>query len=1272
MSGASFRRDDRAAIARELQTFIVRNPEVFGGADIYNLDFGTPVARAGMLAAVLTGLVDGDRRPAVRRFVIVVAPGREAANAFEDAWTQLVATFMLLAQREMDPREREWIKNRIEIVVTTDRRFSSVLDVIAAQSERSVVIVTEAASFRDDDVEAYIATGATTPLRSEDVWAPQLHALASAAVALARERALYVALDANELSPGREALASLLLSIDGCGVMGSSSDDDPETILSVQVDQWDAWVREGRLGQALNAVDALPEQFDDHKPFLRIQLLHRAGHLQHALQAIREEIALGRALDGCSRVKLARIAEDADASALASQILGPAIDALDNREDLESALVTARNIGSDLLEEQVAARLNSLFPGSASLRQRRRRLAASSRDYKGAAAIAAEAPGDEASVKFYETLSRFLSVEQVPDYHALLSEAGRDQAMTDAYRMASVSDALSRKLVVHAFDLATPLPSTQAQQERGERLLLRTLEQLLLAIGSTGALPVASGDFQAAFVTLIERLAAEPSNQALRIGLVRLVQPAVAGTTGLALLAAVVLQLASRPIQLRKGGAPGKAGMAWLMERKAFLNAGFEWLKAEEPVVIGRLSLPDALMTEPPDEVVSAVADYLTFAPIDTAEDTGALLLWLAFGTSVVPHTSDPSYDLRLIRLVAGKLASAGEVQQARDLAEQAILNSASNEHRRRLGWFAMADVYNRCGIQLEALLAIACTLAASDTGDEEEVYQEITGVARVLRDCGLHDHARMAIGKARDLLNRMGLSETYAHQLDTVELQIRQMGLGMAGAPDAEIKMLLTDVIENARAVIEHRGLTAPAGVMLGQLLRLARERGVAIPDGADELFGELRKHAKGNLAKLMETMTTATPSADDLLAVARAGGSARYSDDVGFDMRNGAIVAGRALASSDFISDPERTSFALEMLTDRGVAVPGWDEAAVPAAAPGAIGEPAEIARAISRGSISVVQAGFDEFGSLVRVSTIDGNVEAPVRESGDVIAEERLKRWAVDFPYAYGIDESTANLFYTSTADLRLSELPKGPVVFVANASLQSFPPNLLYVDEEFAGRTRPMAAAPSLAWLGEARTKGMIGDGRLCAWISTAIAGESQTLSMIAQRLEPTLNAHGFIVDNGPTLPKAFAGARMAVITAHGGVHPEGKYFQVVSDEGILRVTAGDLANALRNVSVVILFVCSGGRADKHPAANTTLGLAKQILDRGCAAVIASPWPLDARVPSHWLPAFLDHWKQGRTLIDANFEANRVVDRTFAQDPARGLAMTVFGNPELNDG
>jgi CHAT domain-containing protein len=281
-----------------------------------------------------------------------------------------------------------------------------------------------------------------------------------------------------------------------------------------------------------------------------------------------------------------------------------------------------------------------------------------------------------------------------------------------------------------------------------------------------------------------------------------------------------------------------------------------------------------------------------------------------------------------------------------------------------------------------------------------------------------------------------------------------------------------------------------------------------------------------------------------------------------------------------------------------------------------------------------------------------------------------EERFERWKTKYPYEYGIDETTANLFYTSTEDLRLSELPTGPVVVIADVTLQPFPVNLLYVEGEFAGRTRPMAAAPSLAWLQAARNKGMIGDGRICAWISTAVSeAESQTLAMVAQRLEPAFKQHEIIFETSPNLPATFAGASMVIIAAHGGVHPEGRYFQVVSDEGILRVTAGDLANVLRNVGIVVLFVCSGGRADKHPIANTTLGLAKQILDRGCAAVIASPWPLDARVPSHWLPEFLMRWFQGESLIEANFAANQIVDQRFSQDPARGLAMTIFGNPGL---
>ena len=179
-----------------------------------------------MLAAVLTGLVDADRGRAVRKFVVVVPQGSNAEGYEAQAWSEMVATFRLLARREMDPREQDWFSARFEIVVAPDWRSRSVLDVIAAQPERTAVIVTDAANDPDNSVDPYIAPGALTPLRPQDFWAPQLHALARAAVELARERMLYVALDANEFSPSREALSDLLLSIDGCGIMGSSSEED--------------------------------------------------------------------------------------------------------------------------------------------------------------------------------------------------------------------------------------------------------------------------------------------------------------------------------------------------------------------------------------------------------------------------------------------------------------------------------------------------------------------------------------------------------------------------------------------------------------------------------------------------------------------------------------------------------------------------------------------------------------------------------------------------------------------------------------------------------------------------------------------------------------------------------------------------------------------------------------------------------------------------------------------------------------------------------------
>jgi CHAT domain-containing protein len=95
-------------------------------------------------------------------------------------------------------------------------------------------------------------------------------------------------------------------------------------------------------------------------------------------------------------------------------------------------------------------------------------------------------------------------------------------------------------------------------------------------------------------------------------------------------------------------------------------------------------------------------------------------------------------------------------------------------------------------------------------------------------------------------------------------------------------------------------------------------------------------------------------------------------------------------------------------------------------------------------------------------------------------------------------------------------------------------------------------------------------------------------------------------------------------------------------------------------------VVVLFVCSAGRADQSPEGESTYGLARELLGQGCSAVVASPWPLDSRVPYHWFPTFMEAWSSGKSVAAATFLANQHVANYFSSNLANCLAMTVFGD------
>ena len=208
-----------------IMDFYARNPNVIGGGDILTITGSTPAARAGMVAASLAGIVtEGDER-AIRRVVVVIPPGGDVAEADGLVWSSFVQSFELLARRPLRQDEEAWFRDRLIVHIAPNGRHATLIELVAEQVERTALIVVEAAGYRDDTIASFVPSGARTALIPEDVWVPQVHALAVATVPLALERKLYVVLDINESSPIRPELGDLLLSVEAFGEMGSMADE---------------------------------------------------------------------------------------------------------------------------------------------------------------------------------------------------------------------------------------------------------------------------------------------------------------------------------------------------------------------------------------------------------------------------------------------------------------------------------------------------------------------------------------------------------------------------------------------------------------------------------------------------------------------------------------------------------------------------------------------------------------------------------------------------------------------------------------------------------------------------------------------------------------------------------------------------------------------------------------------------------------------------------------------------------------------------------------
>ncbi|MGY3404033.1 hypothetical protein ACVWZV_000146 [Bradyrhizobium sp. GM5.1] len=674
------------------------------------------------------------------------------------------------------------------------------------------------------------------------------------------------------------------------------------------------------------------------------------------------------------------------------------------------------------------------------------------------------------------------------------------------------------------------------------------VEELALDRDENGQLRVSSEELKSPIARVIEYLASNTTDTHTRTRLLHVLSLDVTGTLGIALVAAIVLDFLGRPLDLIDHDDEQGFSAEEFSTKIDALKQVFRWLSEQSPISLDRIVLPKELLTEPADKLAPAVMQMIqhTSGHIQDDADVNQMMMWVGLGIGINVHTASQSYDLPMIRVAAGAYATAGRVQLARDMAEQALRLGQNTSARMRMSWFAVSDIYQRLGNKLESLIAFACAVAGDTTVTSEEAWHEINGLVRLLRDIGLIPTARQIHAKGGEVLERMGLAKANAHRHEFMSLSL-DVTEAIKKPDDLEARLpgLLDRAAQAGQQAIDRFDIVDPATILLGQLIAWSRLANVEISKSVVGLFEKLLPKASQPVAAIARSLSSNQPDANGILKIHRNIESARYADDSGFDARFTAIAAHRLLATDAAIEDGVISTFAVEMLTDRAIPAPGWQITSKPLPGLEKIEDAADIARGVSQEGISVVLLGTDTEQRLTRIDWVDGH-ESVTKEASDVFSVSDYRDWTSEFPFRYGIDEKTVNLFYNTTDRLRVTDMPDGPVVVVADAELQQLPSNIIRIGDDFAGQKRPMASAPSLFWLKAARANPPATNGRMVAWISQEDR-LGETFVAIAARISEALEKHGIGLDTGPVIPRNLAESELVIVTAHGGLGLDGRFF-----------------------------------------------------------------------------------------------------------------------------
>lgn len=601
--------------------------------------------------------------------------------------------------------------------------------------------------------------------------------------------------------------------------------------------------------------------------------------------------------------------------------------------------------------------------------------------------------------------------------------------------------------------------------------------------------------------------------------------------------------------------------------------------------------------------------------------------------------------------------------QEVRDYAQNLLIFPKSDE-RKRVGLLHYADVFHRISNNNDSLAALALSLKVEKIAVN---YYYLTAIllVRVFRDNGLLDKALEILDIMESKVKNYDkkLFDLSFSEIEFSRLSIRFKQL-LSNLDNIEnLKELLDDTISFNHKEMQKKSDPYPSLIQAIQINSLLK-----IHDNSfnkyDSFFQGMNIENIGFMSIVSSLLHNDFNSIFSLYK--RLKGS--YAEDLGSDS-NFLRVCAESFLNDIEGKNPSEILFCLELLTEQ--AISNSDTFKIDAQFE-KFDAPEDFENAIDKilKDCDIVYLGLNQLKKLI-IAKISNHCNKSI----DVRIEENFrfenyKAWSKHFPKEYGFFDvnENPNLFFDSMKTLGISIELTRETIFILDTEIHSLVPNIFLFNENLIGADEyPISISPSISWLNGIINK-QSQQVEMKAWISDNDI-EAYTLHTITQIYKDNklLEKYDISLDTSHSLPKHLTHSKMVMITAHGGTSDRNSNFSSVSDEGSINLHYKDFAEQVCNNDLVVLFVCNAGRFDNHPYKATTMSLQRELLKKGCDAIIASPWPLDALMTTKWFQLFLEKW------IDEALTVSQAVHRTNNEllnqdfDPSKYLALNVYGNP-----